>query len=90
MCSTLKSVYYINIDVFMQRTQTNTFHISQRESIEIMNALIYLNKITRPVAMLVVCGVLVSACSGGGSSSSSGGAVTGVATPSKVSVVNTN
>lgn len=37
------------------------------------------------------CIFFLSACSGGGtSSSSSGGAVTGVATPSKVSVVNTN
>ena len=36
--------------------------------------------------------LLLAACSGGGSSSSSGsnGTVTGVATPSKVSVVNTN
>jgi len=36
--------------------------------------------------------LLLVGCSGGGSSSSasSGGAVTGVATPSKVSVVNTN
>lgn len=33
---------------------------------------------------------LLVACSGGGSSSSGGGSVTGVATPSKVSVVNTN
>lgn len=36
--------------------------------------------------------LLIAGCSGGGSSSSSagGGTVTGVATPSKVSVVNTN
>lgn len=35
--------------------------------------------------------LLLTACSGGGSSSGdSGGTVTGVATPSKVSVVNTN
>lgn len=40
------------------------------------------------IASLVL---LLSACSGGSSSSSSGGgAVTGVSTPSKVSVVNTN
>jgi len=35
--------------------------------------------------------LLLAGCSGGGGSSSSGGGtVTGVATPSKVSVVNTN
>jgi len=35
--------------------------------------------------------LLLAGCGGGGSSSSSsGGTVTGVATPSKVSVVNTN
>lgn len=34
--------------------------------------------------------LLLAGCSGGGSSSSSSGTVTGVATPSKVSVVNTN
>jgi len=90
MCSTLKSVYYVNITVFMQRTQMNTIHISQLEYIEIMKSLIYLSKVTHPLAMVLVCGLLVSACSGGASSSSSGGAVTGVATPSKVSVVNTN
>jgi hypothetical protein len=33
---------------------------------------------------------LLAACSGGGGSSSGGGTVTGVSTPSKVSVVNTN
>jgi hypothetical protein len=34
--------------------------------------------------------LLLAACSGGGSSSGGGGAVSGVSTPSKVSVVNTN
>jgi len=33
---------------------------------------------------------LLAACSGGGSSGGGGGAVSGVSTPSKVSVVNTN
>lgn len=33
---------------------------------------------------------LLAGCSGGGGSSSSGGSVSGVSTPSKVSVVNTN
>jgi len=41
---------------------------------------------------LIALAFFITACSGGAasSSSSSGGAVTGVATPSKVSVVNTN
>lgn len=39
---------------------------------------------------LSVFAVLTAGCSGGSSSGGSGGAVTGVATPSKVSVVNTN
>ena len=34
--------------------------------------------------------MFLAACSGGGSSSSGGGSVSGVSTPSKVSVVNTN
>ena len=34
--------------------------------------------------------LLLSGCSGGSSSGGGGGAVTGVSTPSKVSVVNTN
>jgi len=34
--------------------------------------------------------LLLAGCSGGSSSSGGGGAVSGVATPSKVSVVNTN
>lgn len=34
--------------------------------------------------------LLLAGCSGGSSSSGGGGAVNGVATPSKVSVVNTN
>ena len=38
------------------------------------------------------CALLLAGCGGGGSAatSTSGGTVTGVATPSKVSVVNTN
>ena len=40
---------------------------------------------------LAALALLLAGCSGGSSSSSSGGsAVTGVSTPSKVSVVNTN
>jgi hypothetical protein len=40
---------------------------------------------------LTTFALLITACSGGSSSSdNSGGTVTGVATPSKVSVVNTN
>jgi len=41
---------------------------------------------------LTVITLILAACSGGGASTSSGagGAVTGIATPSKVSVVNTN
>lgn len=42
------------------------------------------------ISLLVLCGAAFTACSGGSSSSSGGGTVTGVSTPSKVSVVNTN
>lgn len=47
-----------------------------------------------PVAKIFVgaiaCALLLSACGGGGGSSGGGGAVTGVETPSKVSIANTN
>lgn len=40
---------------------------------------------------IIAIALLLAGCSGGASSSDgSGGAVTGIATPSKVSVVNTN
>jgi hypothetical protein len=45
---------------------------------------------TKLFLSLTTLALLLAGCSGGSSSSSSGGAVTGVATPSKVSVVNTN
>lgn len=40
--------------------------------------------------VLLAITLCLSACSGGSSSSGGSGTVTGVATPSKVSVVNTN
>jgi uncharacterized membrane protein len=56
---------------------------------EIINKLFAMAKLG---TALTTFALLITACSGGGSSSSdnSGGTVTGVATPSKVSVVNTN
>ena len=51
------------------------------------------NRFLAPLKLIITfsaLSLLLTACSGGSSSSSGGGTVTGVSTPSKVSVVNTN
>ncbi len=56
-----------------------------------MKTLIKQSKIAKVGTGLIVLTLLLAGCSDGASSSDgSSGAVTGVATPSKVSVVNTN
>ena len=55
-----------------------------------MKALPKLSLLSKTSIVLITITLMLSACSGGASSSGSGGSVTGVATPSKVSVVNTN
>lgn len=55
-----------------------------------MKSITSILKVTNQSLSLVAIILLLTACSGGASSSDSGGAVTGVSTPSKVSVVNTN
>ena len=57
-----------------------------------MKTITLLSAIAKTCLGLAALSLFLAGCSGGSSSSSSGsgGAVTGVATPSKVSVVNTN
>jgi hypothetical protein len=55
-----------------------------------MKNLITFSSLSKTSTAVIAITLLLGACSGGASSSGSSGAVTGVATPSKVSVVNTN
>lgn len=52
--------------------------------------MIRISKFITLILGMALLAVSLQGCSGGSSSSSGGGAVTGVSTPSKVSVVNTN